>query len=62
MWHKDLGAEINTAQFARNGRCGYVLKPEVLRHKGLGKDKEVLDRVTRYELEIKVDLSTPGHP
>jgi len=34
----DLGFEINQALFARNGRCGYVLKPEALRSKELGKN------------------------
>ena len=27
----DLGMELNQAMFARNGRCGYVVKPEALR-------------------------------
>ncbi|KAN0065760.1 hypothetical protein ACQY0O_000890 [Thecaphora frezii] len=29
----DLGFELNQAMFARNGRCGYVLKPPALRIK-----------------------------
>ena len=63
MWMEltsaDLGAEINAAYFTRNGKSGYVLKPEMLRNKAL---KEGLGLITRYELDIEVrELgSTPG--
>lgn len=51
----DLGLEINTAFFQRNGRCGYVLKPEILRMKSKGeKDKEALVKIDRYILMIEV--------
>jgi phosphatidylinositol phospholipase C delta len=51
----DLGAELNTAMFQRNGRSGYVLKPEFLRVKRSGeKDKEALARVERYILTVQV--------
>lgn len=40
--------------FARAGRSGYVLKPELLRKKGLEKDKESLNRVSQYILELEV--------
>ncbi|KAH8929263.1 PLC-like phosphodiesterase, partial [Atractiella rhizophila] len=46
----DLGMEINTALFARNGKCGYVLKPEILRVKG--KDKAALTTNVKYELDL----------
>ena len=51
----DLGAEFNTALFQRNGRTGYVLKPELLRLKRSGeKDKEALARVERYTLMVEI--------
>ena len=50
----DLGMEINTAMFARAGRMGYVLKPELLRRKGLEKDKDSLVRSTHQVLDIEV--------
>lgn len=34
----DLGFEINQALFNRNGKCGYVLKPDALRIKEIGKN------------------------
>ena len=48
--------EINTAMFARAGRMGYVLKPELLRRKGPEKDKDSLVRLIRYVLEIEVSF------
>ncbi len=50
----DIGMEFNMAMFARAGRSGYVLKPEILRRKGLEKDKDALVRVSDYSLEIEV--------
>lgn len=50
----DIGMELNMAMFARAGRSGYVLKPEILRKKGLEKDKDALVRLTRYTLNIEV--------
>lgn len=46
--------EINTAMFARAGRMGYVLKPELLRRKGLEKDKDSLVRSIQQVLDIEV--------
>lgn len=55
----DLGLEINSSFFQRNGRSGYVLKPELLRMKrSEQKDKEALAKVEKYVLMIEVrDLS-----
>jgi len=51
----DLGTEINAAFFQRNGRSGYVLKPEILRMKRDGeKDKEALSKVEKYFLNIEI--------
>lgn len=51
----DLGAELNSALFQRNGRSGYVLKPELLRIKRSDlKDKEALARVEKYVLMVEV--------
>lgn len=51
----DLGAELNTAMFQRNGRSGYVLKPELLRAKRSDeKDKEALARVEKYVLSVEI--------
>lgn len=55
----DLGYMINHAMFQRNGRAGYVLKPEVLRktedaHKS---DKEHLHQHKQYYLKVTV---SPG--
>lgn len=49
--------ELNTAMFARAGRSGYVLKPELLRKKGLEKDKESLSRLSQFVLELEVSLT-----
>lgn len=46
--------ELNRAMFARAGRSGYVLKPEILRRKGPEKDKDALVRIAHYILEIEV--------
>ncbi|EGG00001.1 uncharacterized protein MELLADRAFT_112249 [Melampsora larici-populina 98AG31] len=49
----DLGMELNQAMFnLKNGRAGYVLKPEVLRIKG--KEKDAAIRIHKYELEIEI--------
>lgn len=51
----DLGMEMNAAMFARAGRSGYVLKPELLRRKEKGeKDKETWKKVKRYELRLEI--------
>ena len=42
--------------FARAGRMGYVLKPELLRRKGLEKDKDSLVRSIHQILDIEVSL------
>lgn len=54
----DVGMELNSALFTRAGRSGYVLKPELLRRKGLEKDKDALVRTAQYVLEIEV---SPGY-
>ena len=46
----DLGYMINHSMFQRNGRAGYVLKPEALR----SKDKNLLMTKKVYCLNIKV--------
>jgi len=46
----DLGYMINHSMFQRNGRAGYVLKPEALRIK----DKSLLMAKKMYCLNIKV--------
>lgn len=51
----DLGLELNSALFQRNGRCGYVLKPDVLREKRAdAKDKEILAQTEKYVLICEV--------
>ncbi|BGP57478.1 hypothetical protein JCM8202v2_005122 [Rhodotorula sphaerocarpa] len=50
----DIGMELNSAMFARAGRCGYVLKPEYLRKKGAEKDKIAALRSVAYTLEVEV--------
>ncbi|KDN52167.1 PLC-like phosphodiesterase [Tilletiaria anomala UBC 951] len=47
----DLGMELNQAMFIRNGRCGYVLKPEGLREKELVKSKG-----QRIRLAVDLDI------
>lgn len=55
--------ELNSAMFARAGRSGYVLKPDLLRKKGLEKDKVAMLRSEKYTLEVEVCLSCPSrHP
>lgn len=49
--------ELNTALFARAGRSGYVLKPDLLRRKGLEKDKDTLSRVAPFILNLEVSFS-----
>lgn len=48
--------ELNSAMFARAGRCGYILKPEFLRKKGAEKDKVAALRSEKYRLEVEVRL------
>lgn len=48
--------ELNSAMFARAGRCGYILKPEFLRKKGAEKDKVAALRSQKYRLEVEVRL------
>lgn len=50
----DLGYLINCAMFARNGRCGYVLKPEVLRTKA----KEGLKKRNVYRMSLDVSIQS----
>ncbi|KAF8555567.1 PLC-like phosphodiesterase [Imleria badia] len=52
----DLGYMINHAMFQRNGRAGYVLKPEVLRKSDDHRksDKEHLHYHKQYYLEVTV--------
>lgn len=51
----DLGTEINAAFFQRNGRSGYILKPDILRIKrDEEKDKESLSKNEKYVLEIEM--------
>ncbi|KAM0751272.1 PLC-like phosphodiesterase [Meredithblackwellia eburnea MCA 4105] len=54
-WQRfDVGMDLNTAMFARAGRSGYVLKPEILRRKGNEKDKEALARTAKFSLALEV--------
>ncbi|GLB39507.1 putative phosphoinositide phospholipase C [Lyophyllum shimeji] len=46
----DLGYMMNQAMFQRNGRAGFVLKPDVLR----GDDDELLSKRTKHILEVTV--------
>ncbi|KAF8652863.1 hypothetical protein AX16_004112 [Volvariella volvacea WC 439] len=46
----DLGYMINQAMFHRNGRSGYVLKPEALRDPSLS----MLSKRTRHYLDVKI--------
>ncbi|GAA5953650.1 hypothetical protein JCM3765_006927 [Sporobolomyces pararoseus] len=50
----DVGMELNSAMFARASRSGYVLKPDLLRKKGLEKDKVAMLRSEKYILEVEV--------
>ena len=52
----DLGYVINYAMFQRNGRSGYVLKPQALR----SYDKSLLLKRTRHYLDITVRISLPS--
>ncbi|PWN53803.1 hypothetical protein IE53DRAFT_383694 [Violaceomyces palustris] len=47
----DLGFELNQSLFARNGRCGYVLKPEALRKKEIMKSSR---GKLRFALELTI--------
>ncbi|GAA94008.1 uncharacterized protein L969DRAFT_92944 [Mixia osmundae IAM 14324] len=62
----DLGYEVNAAFFSTNGTCGYILKPDILRRKGLEKDKDALVRVDTYRLRLVIvsaqQLSRPSDP
>lgn len=46
----DLGHLVNCAMFSRNGRCGYVLKPEALRVK----TKDALRSHRSYRLDLSL--------
>lgn len=51
----DLGTEINFAFFQRNGRSGYILKPDILRFKkDESKDKEIIKKIERYKLHVEI--------
>ncbi|KAE8269097.1 hypothetical protein A4X09_0g3248 [Tilletia walkeri] len=47
----DLGMQLNHAMFVRNGKCGYVLKPEALRLEDQCRDST--DRL-RFAIDIKI--------
>ncbi|KAF9531258.1 1-phosphatidylinositol-4,5-bisphosphate phosphodiesterase 1 [Crepidotus variabilis] len=47
----DLGYMINQAMFQRNGRAGYVLKPEALRHP---EKAELLSKRTQHFFDITI--------
>lgn len=52
---KDLSMSLNEALFMDNGGCGFVLKPDILRHLNLGfnpLDKDTMK--SKKSLEIKV--------
>ncbi|CAA7263436.1 unnamed protein product [Cyclocybe aegerita] len=46
----DLGYTINQAMFQRNGRAGFVLKPDALRHP----EKDLLSKRTQHFLDITI--------
>lgn len=46
----DIGFEMNQAMFARNARCGYVLKPEALRV------KESVKGAPRRKIEVQLSV------
>ncbi|KAK0236203.1 1-phosphatidylinositol-4,5-bisphosphate phosphodiesterase 1, partial [Armillaria nabsnona] len=46
----DSGYMINQAMYQRNGRSGYILKPEALRPGG----ESLLEKKTRYTFEVKI--------
>ncbi|GAA5842020.1 hypothetical protein JCM5353_001096 [Sporobolomyces roseus] len=50
----DVGMELNSAMFSRAGRSGYVLKPDLLRKKGLEKDKVAMLRSEKYKIEVEI--------
>jgi len=52
---------INHAMFQRNGRAGYVLKPEVIRNTEDPRksDKEHFYHHTQHYLEVTVSLHSP---
>lgn len=51
----DLGNEINSALFKKNGRAGYILKPAILREKDSNeKDKVALSKVEKYVLVLSI--------
>lgn len=54
----DVGMELNSAMFSRAGRSGYVLKPDLLRKKGLEKDKVAMLRSEKYKIEVEVSLAS----
>lgn len=46
---------INSAMFARNGRCGYVLKPDIL----TTKSKDVDWVAQPFKVDVKVSRAVP---
>lgn len=52
MHLEDLGYMINHAMFQRNGRAGYLLKPEALRNP----DKALFTHRTLHHLQITVGI------
>ncbi len=53
---RDAGMEMNQAMFARNGRCGFVLKPEGLRSKELVKMKREDGGGARIRVALEVQV------
>jgi phosphatidylinositol phospholipase C delta len=49
-WGIDVGFAFNAAMFARNGRSGYILKPDALR----SRNKELLAQKERHILQLTV--------
>lgn len=49
-WTVDIGFAFNAAMFARNGRSGYILKPNALR----SRNKELLAQKERHILHLTV--------
>lgn len=56
----DIGFMINSAMFARNGRCGYVLKPTILTTKS--KDVDWIARPFKLDMKILSGQFLPKLP
>jgi phosphatidylinositol phospholipase C delta len=53
LHNADLGYMMNYAMFQRNGKSGYILKPDALRVK----DKVLIRKRTKHSLDITVSSS-----